>query len=40
MANGDIRQMLNMMQMYNVSNKHMKQADAAGYLSIITTNIN
>lgn len=31
MANGDIRQMLNMMQMYNVSNKHMKQTDAEGF---------
>eukprot|EP00339_Tiarina_fusa_P001796 CAMPEP_0117047022 /NCGR_PEP_ID=MMETSP0472-20121206/32505_1 /TAXON_ID=693140 ORGANISM="Tiarina fusus, Strain LIS" /NCGR_SAMPLE_ID=MMETSP0472 /ASSEMBLY_ACC=CAM_ASM_000603 /LENGTH=308 /DNA_ID=CAMNT_0004759581 /DNA_START=7 /DNA_END=930 /DNA_ORIENTATION=- len=29
MANGDIRQMLNMMQMFHISNKHMNLADAS-----------
>ena len=32
MANGDIRQMLNMMQMHHVSNKHMSNADASKFV--------
>ena len=32
-ANGDIRQMLNMMQMYHVTNKHMGSSDVASLTS-------